>query len=252
MTDSNQTNRVETVVAKGLVDDEQKVVYLTFDDGPVNGTDNILDVLEEEHIPATMFYIGKQILNNKDIYKRTLLCDSVSIGNHTYCHANGKYRDFYRNANILVQDINRNNEIIARDKKSVSTSPFLPVRLAGRNVFRLPRLNRDDNAINPKERSIEHIGYEKVAKEGFYIYGWDVEWTHGAKGTPNESPSEIASLINKLQAHKSSREPNKIILLMHDYMFKSTLHGKENLLALIHLLKKSGWKFSTIENYLAD
>lgn len=30
-----------------------RTIYLTFDDGPLNGTSNILDVLEAEQVPAT-------------------------------------------------------------------------------------------------------------------------------------------------------------------------------------------------------
>ncbi|MDG4896787.1 MULTISPECIES: polysaccharide deacetylase family protein [unclassified Mesorhizobium] len=33
-------------------------IYLTFDDGPQNGTANILDVLQAEQVPATLFMVG--------------------------------------------------------------------------------------------------------------------------------------------------------------------------------------------------
>ncbi|TIT54789.1 MAG: polysaccharide deacetylase, partial [Mesorhizobium sp.] len=32
-----------------------RTIYLTFDDGPLNGTSNILDVLEAAQVPATLF-----------------------------------------------------------------------------------------------------------------------------------------------------------------------------------------------------
>ncbi|WP_245468131.1 MULTISPECIES: polysaccharide deacetylase family protein [unclassified Mesorhizobium] len=35
-----------------------RTVYLTFDDGPLNGTANILDVLQAEQVPATLFMVG--------------------------------------------------------------------------------------------------------------------------------------------------------------------------------------------------
>lgn len=35
-----------------------RTIYLTFDDGPLNGTSNILDVLEAAQVPATLFMVG--------------------------------------------------------------------------------------------------------------------------------------------------------------------------------------------------
>ncbi|WP_292242848.1 polysaccharide deacetylase family protein [Mesorhizobium sp.] len=35
-----------------------RTIYLTFDDGPLTGTSNILDVLEAEQVPATLFMVG--------------------------------------------------------------------------------------------------------------------------------------------------------------------------------------------------
>ena len=55
---------------------EEKVVYLTFDDGPSSTTESILDTLKQEQVPATFFVIAAP--NNEkpvsythlDVYKR--------------------------------------------------------------------------------------------------------------------------------------------------------------------------------------
>ena len=39
----------------------QKVIYLTFDDGPGKGTANVLNALKEEGVEGTMFFIGSKI-----------------------------------------------------------------------------------------------------------------------------------------------------------------------------------------------
>ena len=47
------------------VNTSQKAVALTFDDGPTpRGTDEILSILEEEHIHATFFVIGGELETN--------------------------------------------------------------------------------------------------------------------------------------------------------------------------------------------
>jgi peptidoglycan/xylan/chitin deacetylase (PgdA/CDA1 family) len=46
-----------------------RIVYLTFDDGPLNGTSNVLDVLASENVPATMFMVGAHAQANAAILK---------------------------------------------------------------------------------------------------------------------------------------------------------------------------------------
>ena len=39
----------------------QKKVYLTFDDGPSDHTDEILDILKKNKVRATFFVVGKEL-----------------------------------------------------------------------------------------------------------------------------------------------------------------------------------------------
>ncbi len=64
----------------------QKLIALTFDDGPYQGvTDQILDTLEKNKVKATFFTIGRQVEEDADLLKRAkkLGCE---IGNHTWEH----------------------------------------------------------------------------------------------------------------------------------------------------------------------
>lgn len=63
-----------------------KVVALTFDDGPWPGqTDRILDILRAEKVPATFFVIGRQVYANQDLARR-IAEEGHLIGNHTQSH----------------------------------------------------------------------------------------------------------------------------------------------------------------------
>lgn len=54
-----------------IFDSNEKVAYLTFDDGPTKkATPKILDILKKENIKATFFVIGKYVKNHPDIVKR--------------------------------------------------------------------------------------------------------------------------------------------------------------------------------------
>lgn len=72
---------------------EQKKIYLTFDDGPIpEVTEFVLDQLKIHNAKATFFCIGKNVLENPEVYTR-IQKEGHSIGNHTHNHLKGwKYK----------------------------------------------------------------------------------------------------------------------------------------------------------------
>ncbi|MFD2615466.1 polysaccharide deacetylase family protein [Paenibacillus gansuensis] len=67
---------------------KQKLVALTFDDGPdAKYTGQVLDILGEYHVKATFFVVGQQAEKYPAMLKR-ILKEGHTIGNHTYSHAN--------------------------------------------------------------------------------------------------------------------------------------------------------------------
>jgi peptidoglycan/xylan/chitin deacetylase (PgdA/CDA1 family) len=66
-----------------------KVLYLTFDDGPIpEVTPWVLDTLKEYQAKATFFCIGRNIERNPDVFQR-LLAEGHRVGNHTFDHPSG-------------------------------------------------------------------------------------------------------------------------------------------------------------------
>jgi peptidoglycan/xylan/chitin deacetylase (PgdA/CDA1 family) len=67
----------------------EKILYLTFDDGPINEvTPIVLDHLKQYNAKASFFCIGKNITANPDIFQR-IYEEGHTIGNHTQEHLNG-------------------------------------------------------------------------------------------------------------------------------------------------------------------
>ena len=67
----------------------EKVLYLTFDDGPHPTITNwILDTLKEHHAKATFFCLGKNAELLPQIISR-IKTEKHTIGNHTYSHLKG-------------------------------------------------------------------------------------------------------------------------------------------------------------------
>jgi peptidoglycan-N-acetylglucosamine deacetylase len=67
---------------------DEKVVALTFDDGPAPGiTEPLLDVLTQWRVPATFFVIGRHVMEYPDL-TRKLDQAGMEIANHSYTHPN--------------------------------------------------------------------------------------------------------------------------------------------------------------------
>lgn len=65
---------------------DQKVVALTFDDGPhPPHTDQLLDVLAKHDVKATFFVIGNRIEKYPETSHR-ILAEGHQVGNHSYTH----------------------------------------------------------------------------------------------------------------------------------------------------------------------
>jgi peptidoglycan/xylan/chitin deacetylase (PgdA/CDA1 family) len=74
-------------ICRGKAD--QKLVALTFDDGPDPAvTPLLLDLLREEKISAAFFCIGRNVQANPQIVKR-ICAEGHLVGNHTFSHSSG-------------------------------------------------------------------------------------------------------------------------------------------------------------------
>jgi peptidoglycan-N-acetylglucosamine deacetylase len=88
----------------------QKVIALTFDDGPSSHTVKILDLLARYQAKATFFCIGKQIEQYPTIFKR-IIEEGHSIGNHTRTHP---HRFGFLNTAQVIAEIENCDTIIAQ------------------------------------------------------------------------------------------------------------------------------------------
>ena len=71
------------------VETDDPVIYLTFDDGPIEElTPWVLDILKQYEIKATFFCVGENIEKNPAVFKR-ILDEGHQVGNHTYNHIKG-------------------------------------------------------------------------------------------------------------------------------------------------------------------
>ena len=81
-------------------EDGIKRVYLTFDDGPSQNTEAILDLLAEYDVKATFFVVGDTDEEAKAIYRR-IVNEGHTIGIHSYSH---RYSDIYASQDAFLED----------------------------------------------------------------------------------------------------------------------------------------------------
>lgn len=67
------------------VDTDEKIVALTFDDGPTDRTPEILDILATKNVPAT-FYLNGADLDRHPEHGAAIAHAGHELGNHTYTH----------------------------------------------------------------------------------------------------------------------------------------------------------------------
>ena len=85
-------------------------VYLTFDDGPSIYTNDILDILDEYHVKATFFVVGKDGTDAEEALQR-IVADGHTLGMHSYSH---KYKELYESVDSFAADFTQIRDYIYR------------------------------------------------------------------------------------------------------------------------------------------
>ena len=99
---------------------KEKVIALTIDDGPWSKTTTeMLDILKQNDVKATFFWVGSTLQENPEIAKR-VVAEGHAIGNHTWHHWYHKM-----DAATAKNEIEKTNQLIYKTT-GVKTSFFRP------------------------------------------------------------------------------------------------------------------------------
>lgn len=85
--DMKKTEKVKENIKKNsnIIDPNQPVVALTFDDGPSQYTEEILDILKENEANATFFILGNKVDSYQEVLIKSVE-NGNELGNHSYNH----------------------------------------------------------------------------------------------------------------------------------------------------------------------
>jgi peptidoglycan/xylan/chitin deacetylase (PgdA/CDA1 family) len=199
-----------TVFKLATVPKTQKVVALTFDDGPwEKATPQILEVLKKNRIKATFFWIGKHLLLYPEV-ARQVLDDGHVVGNHTWSHL---YTDV--EPAIAAREI---------DNTSALMTKLLGVRT---NLFRPPGGRLKNGLV------------EYATKRKYLIALWSIDPRDSH--LPIKAEQIVDTVLKEIQ-------PGGVILL-HDGGGDRSATIKA-LPVLISRLRTKGYKFVTLPELL--
>ena len=177
------------------IETNEKVVYLTFDDGPCsNTTKKILEILRRQKVKATFFCVGDNITSQPELFAQ-IKAEGHQIGNHTMHHSKG----FYTNTNDYLNEI---DECAA---------------LVGNNLFRPPH-----GLITPRQNAM-------LKNKGYKIIQWDVityDWDN------NHTTKDILNIIKRytrngsiIVMHDSEKAAPRILEVLEDIIIELKQEG---------------------------
>lgn len=171
-----------------------KKVYLTFDDGPSVYTDEILDILEDYHVKATFFVIGKTDDASKELYQR-IVEQGHTLGMHSYSH---KYEKIYNSPKDFEKDFTKLWKLL------YDTTGYKP------SIYRFP--GGSDNLVNKNgmENFISFLNDKSIV-----YFDWNVV-SGDATGVKYTKDQLIDNVLGGVAIKNTS------IVLLHDSQTKKT------------------------------
>lgn len=214
----NLITKIRTVIVyekeETIEDNSDKVIYLTFDDGPGKYTEQILDILKKYNIKAT-FFVTNQFSSYVPIIKREADEGHV-VAVHSYTHD----WSIYNSVDNYLNDFNKMNDVIETYTGKRS------------KIFRFP--GGSSNTISKRRsKGIMTKLTSLMTNEGYVYFDWNVD-SGDAAGA--DETKEYNNFINGIKNRKSS------VVLMHDIK-TSTLNSLEK--CITYALDK-GYSFSTL------
>lgn len=195
---------------------ENATIYLTFDDGPGQYTEELLNILDKYDAKAT-FFVTNQFPKYQYLIKEEAK-RGHTVGVHTYSHL----WSIYNSVDSYMNDFNDMNSIIYNQTGKYS------------KIFRFP--GGSSNTVSRKYCSgIMTTLANKMISDGYQYYDWNMDSTDTA------SKNTTYSIINHVK--KSLKGNSYYIILMHDIK-KNTI---EALPTIIEYAKSIGYNFKAID-----
>ena len=208
-----------TVASTGV--GEKGVIYLTFDDGPLNSnTKAILDILKDEGVKATFFVT----MSGSDSVIKREFEEGHTVALHTATH---NYKTVYSSVSNYFKDL---DTVKNRVKRITGTDPKI-IRFPGGSSNTISR--NYDGGIK-----IMSILTSEVLNRGYRYFDWNVD--SGDAGGCVSAKDKATCVYNNVTKNLSKNRAN--VVLMHDIKY----YSKDALRNIIAYGKVNGYTFKPI------
>ena len=190
------------------------VAYLTFDDGPSENTEAILDILDYYNVKATFFVIYHKDMEEQ--YK-AIVNAGHTIALHSYSH---EYKSVYAGEAAFFDEMNRISDFIY-EQTGIRTK-----------LMRFP--GGSSNTISKKySKGIMTVLKKSVTERGYVYQDWNVDSCDAVKS--NTPPEKLLSNVRNSIGDKKT-----VVVLMHD-SGKKTATTVQALPEIIELFYEKGY-----------
>lgn len=209
---------------------DEKVVYLTFDDGPsAKYTEQLLDILDEYDVKATFFTVGYFVDRHPEIVKDAMQ-RGHTIACHTYSH---DYGDVYASSQAFMDEIHKWEESI---EKATGVFPAW-------KILRFPGGSKNGYLSDEVRAEI----MENLSENGYKYYDWffgdNDLWPAGNKEDLPFKEYLMKSFEETMQNAISAHKP--LIFLAHETCKESV----ELLPKMLDKLIEEGYTFATLDSF---
>lgn len=176
------------------VETNQKVVALTFDDGPSKNVDKILPLLDKYQAKATFFLIGNEIEKYQEEAQKIVKAGH-QVGNHTYSHN----RMIFKSPSYIKAEIEKTDRLIrqAGYKDEIDVRPPNGKKLVGLPYY-LYKHNRDTITWNLEPDSYYTSAADKVNYVKDHIKPGSIILIHPMYDSSGEELTTIEGILQAL------------------------------------------------------
>lgn len=186
----------------------EKVIALTFDDGPWPTTSELLDVLKENDAVATFFTIGEQISDKTDYVEtiQRMAAEGHQIGTHSYDHAatgGGNGVDMTRQSpEKQIEEVQMGQQAIADATGSEASKVF---RSPGGNfhdeiIWSLQPYITSEIGWNVDTEDWRRPGADAIAERLLSVKPGDVVLMHDGGGDRSQTIEALKIALPQLRA----------------------------------------------------
>lgn len=202
---------------------DTKRAFLTFDDGPSEVTNQILDTLKQEKVKATFFVLGSNVKALPNVVKR-IYDEGHYIANHGYSHV---YSKIYVSPQTVLDEFNQCNDAV---KEAIQVPEY------NSHLFRFP-----GGLAGGKHATIKNEANELLKQNEVMHVDWN-----SLTGDAETNNLSIEFELQRLR--ETSEGKNSLVILMHDAQAKKTT--ADALPNIIAYLKEQGYKFESFYNII--